>query len=152
MKTANRYMDKQPSTGGRPRLALNNEGRHLVEMLAGLMCTEEEIADKLDVSLDTLKNETNGATFSECIIKGKSKGKVSLRRFQFHLAERNASMAIFLGKNILGQTDEPNKTERAEEVAQAAAAAVREFVRLTSPKAEDVAELFTEEAEEQGEG
>ena len=31
--------------------------------------------------------------------------KIKLRRNQFKLSEKNASMAIFLGKNYLGQTD-----------------------------------------------
>ncbi len=30
---------------------------------------------------------------------------MSLRRFQFKLAQRSAAMAIFLGKNYLGQSD-----------------------------------------------
>jgi hypothetical protein len=33
---------------------------------------------------------------------------MSLRRAQFKLAETNASMAIFLGKQYLGQKDYPN--------------------------------------------
>ena len=36
----------------------------------------------------------------------KETGKVSLRRLQFELAKRNAAMAIFLGKNLLGQSDQ----------------------------------------------
>ena len=35
-------------------------------------------------------------------------GKISLRRWQFKMAEKNVTMAIFLGKQYLGQTD---KTE-----------------------------------------
>ena len=37
---------------------------------------------------------------------GKERGKASLRRVQFDLAKRNAAMAIFLGKNLLGQSDQ----------------------------------------------
>jgi hypothetical protein len=32
-------------------------------------------------------------------------GLISLRRTQFQLAEKSPAMAIFLGKNLLGQTD-----------------------------------------------
>ena len=32
-------------------------------------------------------------------------GKVTLRRYQLRLAEKNAAMAIWLGKQWLGQTD-----------------------------------------------
>lgn len=34
-------------------------------------------------------------------------GKMSLRRYQFELAKKNASMAIWLGKQYLGQSDNP---------------------------------------------
>ena len=37
--------------------------------------------------------------------EAKEHGKASLRRTQFRLAESNAAMAIFLGKNLLGQRD-----------------------------------------------
>ena len=37
--------------------------------------------------------------------KYSAKGRTSLRRYQFKLAEKNAAMAIFLGKNYLGQKD-----------------------------------------------
>ena len=37
--------------------------------------------------------------------KGKEKGKKSLRRTQFELAQQNATMAIWLGKQYLGQTE-----------------------------------------------
>ncbi len=43
------------------------------------------------------------AEFREGWERGRGKGKVSLRRAQFKLAETNASMAIFLGKLYLGQ-------------------------------------------------
>lgn len=46
-------------------------------------------------------------TFSETYKIYSVDGKISLRRFQFKLAERNAAMAIFLGKNMLGQSDDP---------------------------------------------
>lgn len=34
------------------------------------------------------------------------RGNVSLRRMQWKLAEKSPAMAIFLGKNFLGQRDE----------------------------------------------
>ena len=44
-------------------------------------------------------------TFADTFKKYSSKGKVSLRAYQFALARKNAAMAIFLGKNYLGPTD-----------------------------------------------
>ena len=37
--------------------------------------------------------------------KGQDNGKRSLRRIQFKLAEKNPTMAIWLGKQYLGQRD-----------------------------------------------
>lgn len=100
------YLDKVASGGGRPKLVLNGDGMHLVEVLAGFMCTDEEIATTLGTTMDTLMNRNNKKAFSECKKRGQSRGKVSLRRTQFKLAEKSAAMAIFLGKNYLGQKDE----------------------------------------------
>lgn len=76
--------------------------------LCGLQCTLEEIAGVFDCSEDTIERwckRTYGISFAETYKKHSAKGKISLRRAQFKLAEKNASMAIFLGKNYLGQTD-----------------------------------------------
>ena len=98
------YFTKE-KTGGSPRLILNDKGKDMVEKLSSLMCTDEEIASILEVSVDTLTNSTNKDAFSEFKLKGQAKGKMSLRRYQFKLAEKNAAMAIFLGKQYLGQKD-----------------------------------------------
>lgn len=98
------YFTKE-TTGGRPRFILNEKGKTMVEKLSALMCTDEEIAGIMDTSVDTLTNKNNKPTFTEYKLKGQAKGKVSLRRYQFKLAEKSAPMAIFLGKNYLGQKD-----------------------------------------------
>lgn len=43
-------------------------------------------------------------------------GHVSLRRKQFHLADKSPAMAIFLGKNYLGQSDNPTATVEISDV------------------------------------
>lgn len=78
------------------------------EKLCGLQCTEEEICGWFDISDRTLERwckATYNETFVEVFKKKREAGKISLRRSQFRLAEKNASMAIFLGKNYLGQRD-----------------------------------------------
>ena len=78
------------------------------ENLCGLQCTKEEICDWFEVSdktLDRWCNETYEESFSDVFSQKRGKGKISLRRMQMRLAEKNASMAIFLGKQYLGQTD-----------------------------------------------
>ena len=92
-------------TRGRPKLKLNDIGKEIVTKLAGFMCTEEEIASFLGVSVEQLKNDVNKDSFAECIKNGQRIGKVSLRQNQFNLSKTNASMAIFLGKQYLGQKD-----------------------------------------------
>ena len=115
--TANPYIDIMDSGGGRPIKLISELGEALIETLAGFMCTDEEIAASMSdknerISVDTLTNENNGATFAECKEKGQAHGKVSLRRNQFKLSESSAVMAIFLGKNYLDQTDKQEvKTE-----------------------------------------
>ena len=91
--------------GGSPKLLLNDKGCKMIENLSSLMCTDEEIASILGVSVDTLTNKNNKDTFTEYKLKGQNKGKSSLRRIQFKLAEKNSAMAIFLGKQYLGQKD-----------------------------------------------
>lgn len=95
----------KPQGRGRPHIVINDKGKQFITMLAKYMVTDEEIAAELDVTVDTLHNKWNEAIFSECKEKGQNKGKVSLRRNQFKLSERSATMAIYLGKIYLGQRD-----------------------------------------------
>lgn len=139
------YMDENPSGGGRPFLTINERGKKLIETLAGYMCTDEEIANALGTTVDTLHNKNNEATFSECKSRGQGRGKVSLRRMQFHLAEKNANMAIWLGRNILGQKD--RNFDDDEESRQARAEEMRQFARMSSPSKKDVQNLFADEVE-----
>ena len=78
------------------------------EKLCGLQCTKEEIAGWFNCSEDTLErwcNREYKESFAVVFAKKKGVGKISLRRAQFQLAQKSAAMAIFLGKNYLGQTD-----------------------------------------------
>lgn len=90
----------------RPRIEIDKK---IFENLCGLMCTLEEIASAFDCSEDTIERwckRTYGIGFADAYKKGSAEGKMSLRRAQFKLAEKSAAMAIFLGKNYLGQTDQ----------------------------------------------
>lgn len=89
----------------RPRIEIDQKA---FESLCGLQCTLVEIADFFDCSEDTIERwckRTYKKSFAEVFKQKREKGKVSLRRAQFRLAETSAAMAIFLGKNYLGQTD-----------------------------------------------
>lgn len=89
---------------GRPKKEIDYNA---VEKLASIQCTQEEIASFLDVSVRTL---TRDKEFCRLYKKGMDNGKMSLRRHQWKLAERYPAMAIFLGKQYLGQTDKVETT------------------------------------------
>ena len=84
------------------------------ENLCGLQCTLLAICDFFDVEDDTLNSwckKTYGTTFSEVFKLKRGKGQISLRRMQWKLAEKNPTMAIFLGKQYLGQKDKIEYTD-----------------------------------------
>ena len=86
---------------GRPRIEIDVEQ---LEKLAEMQCTYDELAAWFDVSKATLSDN-----FRTEIAKGREKGKMSLRRKQWKLADTSAAMAIFLGKNYLEQSDNPDQ-------------------------------------------
>jgi methylphosphotriester-DNA--protein-cysteine methyltransferase len=83
--------------------------------LVGLGCNQEEICwyfrDETGktANIDTLTRwckRTFGMTFQEYFKQnGFMALKIQLRRNQFELSKKSAAMAIFLGKQYLGQTD-----------------------------------------------
>ena len=112
---------------GRPRKEIDNK---IFENLCGLQCTLEEIAGVFDCSADTIERwckREYKQTFAEVYKKHSAKGKTSLRRTQFKLAEKSAAMAIFLGKNYLGQKD--NIIETDEQTLQAVGEALVKIKR-----------------------
>ena len=94
---------------GRPKKEIDKK---LFENLCSIQCTEAEICSVLECSEDTLNRwckKTYRLTFADTFKNKSKRGKASLRRTQFKLAEKNAAMAIFLGKQYLGQRDEPER-------------------------------------------
>ena len=84
---------------GRPKIEIDYA---TVEKLANIQCTQDEIASFLGVSTRTLQRDEK---FMELFNKGRDNGKMSLRRIQWKHAEKSATMAIWLGKQYLGQKD-----------------------------------------------
>ena len=83
------------------------------ENLCGLQCTLEEFCgwfNVTDKTLDSWCKRTYGKHFSEVFREKRGTGKISLRRSQFQLAQTNATMAIWLGKQYLGQRDQIETT------------------------------------------
>lgn len=83
--------------------------------LVGLGCTQEEICwffrdeKGKPANVDTLSRwckRTFGLNFQEYFAQnGNMALKIKLRKNQLKLSEKSAAMAIFLGKNYLGQSD-----------------------------------------------
>jgi len=96
---------KQVKNVGRPKIILNLEE---LERLSRLNCTMPEISAYFDIPLRTLEDKfANELDVRKAIEKGRATGKLSLRRRQIQIMEEtnNPTMAIWLGKQLLGQTD-----------------------------------------------
>ncbi|QDP59695.1 MAG: hypothetical protein Unbinned2990contig1001_15 [Prokaryotic dsDNA virus sp.] len=87
---------------GRPKKFKIDEEQ--IEQLASFGCTNTEMASFFGCSKSLLTK-----TYSTNIAKGRDKGKIRLRQLQWTAAKNgNVSMLIWLGKQVLGQTE---KTE-----------------------------------------
>jgi hypothetical protein len=93
---------------GRPfALTLTRELLKQVHNLSLVQCTVEDLACMLGVSENTfVKFKAEFPVVQAAMDLGYGAGRASLRMTQFRLARKNAAMAIFLGKNLLGQKDE----------------------------------------------
>lgn len=95
----------------RPRIAIDKE---LFEEACKLCCTQEETARLCKCSVDTLerwcRREYN-ESYAEIYKKHSEEGKMSLRRNQLRLSATNATMAIWLGKQWLGQRDDLSEAD-----------------------------------------
>jgi DNA-binding CsgD family transcriptional regulator len=77
-----------------------------VEHLASLGCNDREIAEYFGITESTLRYN-----FSGYLTNGRHQLKTSLRRAQLQTAlSGNATLLIWLGKNILLQSDTPTNT------------------------------------------
>lgn len=100
----------------RPTIEIKEE--HF-ENLCNLQCTLDEIAGFFKCSSDTIERwckRTYGDGFADVYKKYSQNGKISLRRYQYKLAEKHPAMAIFLGKQWLGQTDKVEQTTSFEDL------------------------------------
>lgn len=114
--TGPELLQRRNEQRARPKKEINQKQ---FEQLCAIQCTEEEICAVLDVCTDTLEawcKRTYKRRFSEVFREKRAGGKASLRRNQWRIAETNPTMAIFLGKNYLGQKDKPEEVDAAEKI------------------------------------
>ena len=77
-----------------------------VEKLASFGCSNTEIASFFGCSKDLISK-----SYSTNVEKGKENGKIRLRQWQMKAAQKgNVAMLIWLGKQMLGQTDKQEIT------------------------------------------
>ena len=95
--------------------------RELFEQLCAIMCTEEEICSIFDTTDKTLVNwcqRTYGMNFSEAQKRYSARGKMSLRRYQFKLAQKQKDTIIETDEQTLQAVGEALvKIKRAAEQA-----------------------------------
>ena len=99
------------SGGSRPGAGRKPVQMDLVQLekLAALQCTDEEIAAWFGVSARTMEKRRQQPEFAGALKRGRARGRISVRRAQMKLlAEGSASIAIWLGKQLLGQRDLAN--------------------------------------------
>ena len=98
MSSKKKPIDAEPAKVGRPKIKIDAA---LVEKLAGIGCPNKEIASIVGCSVDTLDRH-----FADVITKGRENGKTRIRQKQIQMAlGGNVAMLIWVGKNMLGQTD-----------------------------------------------
>jgi hypothetical protein len=135
---------------------LQADNAWLMEMLFGLgkiHATTKEVSSVLDISEVTLMAAFNREpTLRDEYERGKDEGKMGLRRTQLHLAETSAAMAIFLGKNLLGQRDDANHSLGINISVEVADARERlaHFIAGEAATSRKVADLITIDAEPDG--
>jgi len=80
-----------------------------LEKLCTTQCTDEEVAAFFGVSTRTIERRRLQPRFAEVMDRARAKGRVSVRRSLFRLANNgNIAAAIFLSKNLLGYRDVVN--------------------------------------------
>lgn len=107
----------------RPRIEIDSDQ---FQKLCAIQCTLSEISSWFKCSEDTIERwcqRTYKMGFADAFKTFSADGKISLRRTQFRMAEHNASMAIWLGKQYLGQKDYietalPNAESAVEQIAK----------------------------------
>jgi hypothetical protein len=93
---------RRPGAGRKP-LEIDLEQ---LEKLASLQCTDRELAAYFRCTTRTIEKRRKEPAFKEALERGKALGQISVRRAQMRLLEAgNATMSVWLGKQLLGQRD-----------------------------------------------
>ena len=98
--------------GPKPKLEHSADTIDTIRKLGKIQATVEEVASFLNVSERTLQNFfAMYPDAKEAHEDGKRQGLTSLRRMQFQMAASKPGMAIWLGKQYLGQREPVQQIE-----------------------------------------
>ena len=128
-KTTTAVKAKRPV--GRPKIEINLDE---LERLSALNCTMPELAAYFRVPLRTLEDRyTNDPDIRATINRGREVGKLSVRRKQMQIMNdmNSTTMAIWLGKQLLGQRDKHDviTEDRGETALNEAFSVIEDLVR-----------------------
>jgi hypothetical protein len=88
---------------GRPLKQITPEVEKVIYGMARNHCTDSEIGSVLDIGESALKRR-----YGPLLKKGRDETRERIRRKQIEIAEAgNVTMLIWLGKQLLGQSDTP---------------------------------------------
>lgn len=105
-----------PNGKGNPYLVLTEDGIKFIERLYACNCSTKEVAAELGVSVDALNNKFNKEVNRLARERGQERFKSEIRQEQRKILKRGDSrMAIWLGKQYLGQTDKIEASVTVEE-------------------------------------
>ena len=111
----------------RPKLKIDPK---LVQDLAAIGCKTTEIATIVGASVDTLDRR-----YAAEIEKGRTNLRASLRRWQLEAAKKgNVAMLIWLGKQMLGQTEKIEQTTEAKVETKAEITYIASWGDTSEPK------------------
>lgn len=91
--------------GGRPKSTITDMQMRQVQMLAALGLSHEDIATVVELDRRTMERRCKRQ-----LDRGRAEMRARLHRIQWDLAKKSAAMAIWLGKQYLGQRDVPVPT------------------------------------------
>lgn len=109
-------LKKIPGKGKKPMLALTEDGEKYIEKMFGMNCSTEEVAADLGISSKVLLNSANRDRVERARIRGHERFLTEIRQQQRNILKRGDSrMAIWLGKQYLGQSDKVEASVTVEE-------------------------------------
>lgn len=104
--------EEKKASVGRPKIEFDEADWDNIKKMCQIFMTKVEIAGMFNCSEDTIEKrikERYGMNFTAYYKEASAGGKMSLRRSQFKSAVENGNVAmlIWMGKQHLGQSDQP---------------------------------------------